>query len=957
MKTQSCLSWQLRRLTLTVLALSGAVFPVAQAEARRPRAAGTIRIWSWEFDRGNARVSENRGLYGDYRDKHPDLILTGGDKLPWGVEYDINFPVTTTYTLRMRYASAGVRPLEVWIDDKRVGTACHKETCNPPPYPDRHPPVWKGLPERTWDQHGAEWEESCKFQVTKGKHTLKFTRNGPPANPIEILLESGVAFPKGSKPPRIHTLDLGRIPPAYRRVFLPPDSVVPAALRLAIKDHIRTFGPEYPEGPQYLKQLAELEAKQKAAANGSPEQLQELHDGLTAFRRQVMLAHPALKFDKLLFVRRKHRGSSSYTGHYNHSNPGGNLCILSPVRPDGKVTELAPELAGGLFGRFDLSFDATRIVFAYSKDEKQFRIYEIGIDPSKGVMVPGSLRQLTFGGDSEADTMRHYSGNFCGGGFDDVDPCYLPSGKIMFASSRSQRSVLCFPATVTTLHVMDADGKNIRCISRGQVNEMNPCVMSDGRVVYMRWEYIDKGFGNAQSLWAVRPDGSGSDHVYKNTLIRPATMINACSIPDSRKFVAIGAGHHGGMEGPVIVVDTRRQRRTADAMTNITPEISYPGMGPMPGNGGRFKEPHPFSEKFFLVTHQPGGIKYNAGASYGLYVLDAWGNRTELYRDPNISCYQPTPLRPRRSPTEIPPVARTDEEKDRKLATMFMLDVYQGLTGVERGRVKYVRVMEAMNLSWYDTWRAGKQGDGAGMQASAVSLGGDVARKKVYGIATVHDDGSAFFTVPANKNIFFQALDENYMELQRMRTFLNLMPGENRSCIGCHEVRRQAPETRSARPMAMKHPIAALRPQPGDTGPRAVHYAADVQPILNKHCVGCHGSKAPKGDLDLTGGLTQMWNRSYENLTRKQLVSYLHTCSYGSSHVPAEPPLTFGSHRSKLVERIRRAPCKSKITREDFIKIVTWIDANAPYYGTHRGKKNLKWKDEADFRPFPLAAK
>jgi len=306
----------------------------------------------------------------------------------------------------------------------------------------------------------------------------------------------------------------------------------------------------------------------------------------------------------------------------------------------------------------------------------------------------------------------------------------------------------------------------------------------------------------------------------------------------------------------------------------------------------------------------------------------------------------------------IAPVDGAEANASAGLATMFLLDVYQGLKGIERGRVKYVRVMEAMNLSWYDTWRAGKQGDGAGMQASAVSLGGDVARKKVHGIATVYDDGSAFFTVPAKKNLFFQALDENYMELHRMRTFINLLPGENRSCIGCHEVRRKAPQMKTARrPMAMDHSIEALRPQPGDTGPRAVHYALDVQPTLDKHCLGCHSGKAPKGDLELTGELTGLWNRSYENLTKKQLVSYLHTCSYGSSHVPVEPPLTFGSHRSKLVERIRKAPCKAKLTREEFIRIVTWIDANAPYYGTHRGKKNLRWKSDSDFRPLPLAGK
>jgi len=508
---------------------------------------------------------------------------------------------------------------------------------------------------------------------------------------------------------------------------------------------------------------------------------------------------------------------------------------------------------------------------------------------------------------------------------------------------------------------MDGDGKDIRCISGGQVNELAPALLDDGRVVYTRWEYIDKGFGNVQSLWAVRPDGSGSDHVYKNMVVRPGAMINACSIPNSRRMVTIGIGHHGGLAGPVVLLDTRRHRRTADAMTNLTPEIKYPGLYPMSRGMGGFAEPYPFSEKFFLVSHAPGGRK-EGGANHAIYVLDAWGNRAELYRDPNIACHQPMQFGPRRRPTAIVPVDEniapgTRYNQLKGLATMFLLDVYQGLPTIKRGRVKYLRVMVALNLSWRDAWRAGKQGDGAGMQASAVSGDGDVSIKKIFGIATVRDDGSAFFTVPANRNVFFQALDENYMELHRMRTFVNLTPGEHRSCVGCHEFRRKAPNLRrTRRPMAMEHPVEALRPQPGDTGPRTVHYAADVQPILDKHCIGCHSGKAPKGDLDLSAELTEKFSRSYEVLKKKKLVSYLES-GFGSANVPAEPPLTFGSHRSKLVQRIRKAPCKAKITREEFIRIVTWIDANVPYYGTHRGKKNLRWKADPDFRPLPLAGK
>jgi len=935
------------------------------AEAKPAKVAGKITINAWEYDRGNTLVSENTGLYGDYRDKHPELMLTGGDKLPWSVEYDVDFPVDATYSLRVRYASAGVRPLEVWVDDKRVGECCFKKTNNSPPYMDRHPNVWEGLPERTWHMHGAEWEDSCEMKVAKGKHTLKFTRNGPPANPIEIVLESPTPFPKDWKPtPR--KVDISRIPVRYRNVFLPADAVNTEALRLAIEDNIKSFGLEYPKGRQYLKQLAELTKKQLKAAGGTAEEQEAVETPLKSLRREAMLANPALKIDKLLFVRQEYAPASTYTLqkiHYNKTDSNAhNLCLLSPVSADGKVTPLVPELNGGGFGRFDISFDASKVVFCYVKDGR-YRIYEIDIDPKTGLRAPGnSFRQLTFGCAEEADTVKRYAGSHCATGFHDLDPVYLPNGKIMFVSTRSQRSVLCNPTTVTTLHVMDADGKNITCISQGQVNEMAPCVLDDGRVVYMRWEYIDKGFGNAQSLWSVRPDGSASDHVFKNTIICPGAMIHARSIPDSRKMVTTAAGHHGGLHGPIVLLDTRRHRRTADAMENLTPEIRYPGLYNMPGSIGAFREPYPFSEKLFLVSHKPGTDTYKDGAGFGIYALDSWGSRAELYRDPELSCLQPMLLRPRSKPTDIPPVEPTTDEENLQLATMFMADVYQGSPALDRGRVKYLRVMEAMNLGWHDTWRAGQQGDsGPFQQISIVSNGGDVACKFVHGIATVHEDGSALFTVPANKNLYFQALDENYMELHRMRTFINLMPGEKRSCIGCHEVRRKTPQLRDKiGPRALDFPIEALKPQPGDTGPRAVHYPLDVQPILDKRCVSCHGGESPKGDLVLTGEPTgKYFNRSYDALTfnaklqKQALVSYLYTSTFGSASVPLEPPLSFGSHRSNMVERILKDPCKSGLTREEFIKIVTWIDANAPFYGTHDGKKNIKWKDDPEFRPFP----
>lgn len=959
----------------------------ATGDDKEPQPAGVFEIPAWIFDKGNARVIANPDMYADYRDTYPELVVTAGDEMPWVVEYELDFPVDATYTLHVRYASTESRPLALWLDGERVGECCKTATLTREPHPYLTANPHFKPPKGSRVRRGAKWEEAGKITIKSGKHTLKLTCNGPVPNVLALRLESPVAFPKDWKmiglgvvlsqrqvaeryryrtrhelgwPHAVLMEKINRLPPRYRTAFLPPNSVNVAALRLAIEDTTSRFGASYPNGSDYLKQLAMVTRRQAGADNATLEQKQEIEDALQSLRSEAMFAHPLLDFDKLLFVRRHPLKSGHiYEDHCAGGRMGGNLCLLSPVVRDGKVTELVPELSGGLFAQFDLSFDAKKVVFAHKKGQREpYRIYEIDLDPATGLRAGGDdFRQLTFDAPDEAETKQLYGNTHWGRGFDDVFPCYLPNGKIMFASSRSKRSVFCAPVTVTTLHVMDADGKNIRCLSEGPVTEIAPRVMHDGRVIYMRWEYVDKGFGNLQSLWSMRPDGSHSAHVYKNDIVLPAGMVDARSIPGSSRIVTVGAPHCGMSVGPVILVDNRLDRRTAVSMTNITPELGYPGM--VAHRSGRtfgyFKEPFPLSEKIFVVSHSPGGQKGNS-QSYGLYILDAWGNRTALYRDPEISCFQPTPLRPRHKPMMVASVGTDKTSKEQKLGTIFMQDVYRGMTGIERGSVKYLRVMEAIGISWDEGFRSSRQRDGAGLQASAVSLKADVNIKKIHGVATVYEDGSACFTVPAEKNIFFQALDENYMELQRMRTFINLMPGEKRSCIGCHERRQLAPSPASGRPLALGHTVETLRPQPGDSKPRTVHYAADIRPLLDRCCVSCHGSEEPKGGLDLTGGLTKLYDRSYENFIEKGLLGHLND-GYGSANVAPEPPMTFGSHQSRLIKRISEAPCKANLTREEFIRIVTWVDANAPYFGTHRGKKNIQWNGEPDFRPLPLVSK
>ena len=717
----------------------------------KTKAVGSMTIQAWTFDRGNVRI------YGSPDGLADDGALVGnGPESPVEgvVEYDVEFPVTTEYSLYVSYAAGEARPVEVSVDGEQVGWSCHDVTYGTAPF---ERPV-----EFTWHSRGAKdkWEgvtkegRLVKLSLTKGKHTLKFSRRGPLPHLAALRLESATAFPKDWIQPGRKIRHFDSIPIQEQSVFLPSDSVNVGALRMAIEDTVASFGSRYPDGAKYLKQLAAFEKKKSAVfvipppkgrphtnarvwegEEGMPEGERATETRLAALRREAMLANPALKFDKLLFVKRRPYFAHIYEDHL-FNREGGSLCVLSPVSPDGKVTSLVPELDGGIFTRFDLSFDAKHVVFGYRKKDEPFRIYEIDIDPEKGVMIPGSLQQLTFGGKEEADLLKSLGGSFGRGrdiGFMDTDPIYLPNGNIMFTSTRSQQNIFCYPASVTTLHVMDSD-RNLQRISSSPLNEMCPSVLDDGRVIYTRWEYIDKGLGNAQGLWALRPDGSSTEHVFKNNTVRPAGMLGSRSIPGSQRIVTVGAPHCGRQGGPVILIDPRESKRTTKAMTSITPEILYPCMFQVTWHMGFFKDPYPFSEKFFLVSHSIGAINKKEG-HYGIYALDAWGNRAPIYSDPEISCFQPIPLRPRRTPPVISPASGTHKivkKKDKKkeeTGTMFMQDVYEGMTGIERGRVKYLRVMAAMPWGWGEKGRFRN------------GLPQSVHRKKLFGIAKVHEDG------------------------------------------------------------------------------------------------------------------------------------------------------------------------------------------------------------------------
>jgi len=736
-----------------------------------------------------------------------------------------------------------------------------------------------------------------------------------------------------------------------------------ARLRQAVTELGKSFPKDYPAADflrrlDAVKSFAELERCQ---------------------REMLVDANPLLKGKKLIFTRRYTYNSRHYYDDYYAGlrEWGGNITELDLVT--GKTRDIVPKLNGGIFDRYDISRDAKRIVFGYRAPKPEgFRIWEQTLDGT-------GLRQLTFPPADEPQRIARHNNyrweqnvadpRLYGHWTDDMHPCYLPDGRIVFVSSRSERTVLCggHQLTCTTLYRMDADGKNLYQLSQGALTESTPTMLDDGRILYTRWEYVYKGIAAVQSLWAMRPDGTGSEEIYGHNIDNPGVFFAGRQIPGKPDHVvAVGCGHEPLAVGSIVLVDRTKDRRTKAAMTSLTPEVETRGLrGFYQFRNGKWNEhdvygpfytdPYPLSEHFFLVSHNPDK-RYNDPNGYGIYLLDTFGNRVLIHRDPEMSCFQPMILAPR--PTEpVLPVMSVETPPGEGEATVVLVDVYRSFTNVPPGTVKYLRVMEQIPRSWAASQV--KPGDGVRGQVTAISLHTHIWVGVLLGIVPVEEDGSAFFKVPARRNIYFTALDENFMEIQKMRTFVNFQHGEKRSCVGCHDPRDGVPVVQ--RPLAMSKPAVAIAPQPGDKGPRPIHYPTDVQPIFDRHCVRCHSGDKPKAGLDLSGELTEHFNRSYENLLCKGLVPFiqewtgpepgkggpLHVANGSMMHSEAVPPYTYGSHKSRLIEVIRKGHNKVALPQEEFIKLVTWVDANAPFYGSYFGRRNIAAKGRPDFRPVP----
>jgi hypothetical protein len=680
-----------------------------------------------------------------------------------------------------------------------------------------------------------------------------------------------------------------------------------------LKDVIARLGAQGLDVCREQQQLAEFQQRHAALQAGLPvaASLQALLFDVRLAKRRLLFRDPALApLAKILFVKRH-----PYEPSHNYSDimdskfrPGGGICVLDIPQRDGRLEPAEASVttlfdgSGGIARDPVADFDARKIYFAYRptgpRQQAYWHLMSMAVDGS-------GLVQLT------------------DGPYHDYYPCPLPDGDLAFITTRCRARYLCWVPQSMVLFRMTADGQDLRPLSHANLSEWGPAVMSDGRIIWTRSEYLDKGANFGHTLWAMRPDGTHPELLYGNNTKN--CLLNGREVPGTTELCATLISHFGDFNGPIALIDAAQGRSNFEAAVSITPDLRYQFDQGWPRQRC-FRDPLPLSRDYILVSHAP--LHH-----FGLFVIDRYGNRELVYLDPAIGSMTPTPLRP----VPRPPVLADDlAAVDGELGEFVLSDVYRGLEPpVARGMVKYLRVCEELrsNLEQLPDGRYKEEYPPFQDYYAAPThkLSGphgwpSFVAKGVHGLVPVAADGSAHFFAPAGRVLYFQVLDENLNELQRMRSVVQLQPGERRSCIGCHEDRRSAPPP--ARTLAARSEPSHLQPPPWGPGPFS--YQCVVQPIWDARCVRCHDA-ADKQHLNLTGVLDgERIPASYRTLIAQGWVHYF-SYAWGLTHHKAAP-LSFGTLQSKLQKVLDGEHHEVRLTPDERHGVKCWIDLNCPLW-------------------------
>ena len=694
-----------------------------------------------------------------------------------------------------------------------------------------------------------------------------------------------------------------------------------------------------------------------AESTSEPEARRKLYLQACGLRRRVAFANPRVDFENIVCMleqpgdsRMMEQARAVYPGH----SKGGGPIVIRNLKSE---PVWVPLLAGvrvasgpwqgkeltGKFSGLELNYDAKALLFAATTDAEVWHIFRFDLETKE-------LVQLT------------------DGPHDDFDPHQLPSGRIVFTSTRRGGIGRCglVPESLTyTLYSMEPDGSDIVCLSFHEGNEWAPTVSNSGKIVYTRWDYVDRHWGTAHHFWECFPDGRDPRSLHGNyplpysampegigpeaygkpalvfgRLLRPDAEQSYRAIPDSPKYTATAVGHHTGFSGSLVLLDPRvADDGKMSQLRRITPEYFFPEVEQgvtiifhdswqhiqriMPADYAYPNTQHARAKHTYGTAWPLSEDFYLANFDFGLYLLDRFGNR-DVIHDPGPGPYRvrdPFPLRPRRTPPEL--VVKTWQGKragapDHRRAVISVMNVYESDAvgklpdGIE---VKWMRIVQVIPQLLTDP-----------INVTLVSLANDSIGRMPLGVVPVERDGSVYCEAPVGKAIYFQLLDEKGLAVQSMRSATYVHPGEHLSCVGCHEDKQKRIARSRVQPMAFRRPPSRLVPEV-DSGAVPFNYIQLVKaPVFDKKCVPCHreNPKAPDMSYASLARYDRMFASPGEGLA-------LTTLGVGGSRTT---PGKFGAHASGIIKALSKPQhAELELSADELRRITLWLDLNSNEIG------------------------
>ena len=691
----------------------------------------------------------------------------------------------------------------------------------------------------------------------------------------------------------------------------------------------------------------------------SDQQRRELYLSLRWELRNLLFRNSLFANRPLLFVKRERfvcQMLHEYLSYfYRHSGIcGGGIFLLKEPGFSFETEDLTEgKLPLGTISTMSLSYDAKTVYFAYA-DLSQFT------DGTQPVKLYGAGFE-DYSADYVTKFMNEEEGKFhlykmdlatreitqlTSGCDDDLDPVELPDGDLVFLSTRRGGFIRCNgpwePLAAHTLHRLNADG-TVTTLSWHETNEWQPSVTHDGRIIYCRWDYVDRDAARHHGLWLATPDGTGAVSLFWNYTVDICAFYQPKAVPGSNKILFVAGAHHLDVGGPLVMLDPQlvrydpeKSEDTLDCIQRLTPELPFPETAedtPESRCDQYYFSPFPLSEDFYLTaySHDPiGGMLYphkpNTTGKTGLYYRDRFGNLELMYEDGVYSSQYPIPV----AETPVPPVIPSSLPKGGEKpadGTFMLTDVYESLTPLPEDRpIKELRIFQI--LPKFPDHQSNYPQIGYANSQNA---------RLLIGTVPVEEDGSAYFTAPAEKPLYFQAVDAQGKAVQSMRSEVYLQPGENRGCVGCHEQAQTIGKNAAAVSIASRRRPSAVTPPPADMAP--ISYPRLIQPILDRNCISCHSGEEGRPSPNLTGAVSGVFTDSYHGLR-----PYVRYYEWGGNNIRymSTLPGMCGADMSPLTKILDDENHGEKISLSDADRrtIYLWLDANAPFYGVYdRGQQ------------------